>query len=126
MAIRRNSLGLGELEGLVLDRLWEDGELATPAVHEAVGRPRGLAYTTILTVLQRLHKKGLVVRREQGKSHTYAAALARAEFARRRGVELAGLVTELSTEGLAAFLTEAHRLDPQVLDAFRQQLGDAE
>ncbi|MCZ7579157.1 MAG: hypothetical protein M5U18_19800 [Dehalococcoidia bacterium] len=62
----------------------------------------------------------------KGESHSYAPALTRAEFARRRGIELAGLVTELSTEGLAAFLTEAHRLDPQVLDAFRQQLEDAE
>ena len=52
----------GELEAAVLEALWAGEELSTPAVHERVGVPRGLAYTTILTVLQRLRKKGLVKR----------------------------------------------------------------
>ena len=117
---------VGELEATVLGALWDSGELATPQVHELVGRPRGLAYTTILTVLQRLYRKRLVARREQGKSHTYAAAVTREAFAARRGQSLANEVVALGSAGLAAFLAEATRLDPEMVDRARRELEDHE
>ena len=113
MALERfPSSALGDLEQAVLDQLWTDGELSTPDVYERVGRPRHLAYTTILTVLQRLAKKGLTVRREVGKGHVHTPALTRDEFAARRGETLAALVTSLGSAGMAAFFEEANRLDP--------------
>src|SRR5512140_2957238 len=98
MALERfPSSSLGELEQAVLDQLWADGELFTPEVYERVGIPRHLAYTTILTVLQRLAKKGLTVRREVGKGHVHMPALTRDEFSVRRGENLASLVTSLGS-----------------------------
>jgi predicted transcriptional regulator len=122
--VNREVSAPGELEAAVLDALWTAHELATPAVHERVGAPRGLAYTTILTVLQRLHKKGLVARREDGRSHVYSPALSREDFARRRGHDLASALTGLGHAGLAAFLAEAERIEPGTLDALRRQLRD--
>jgi predicted transcriptional regulator len=113
---------LGELEGAVLDALWDAGELATPAVHEKVGLPRKLAYTTILTVLQRLNKKGLAGRREEGRAHVYFAALSREEFARKRGEGLAMALSALGEAGMAAFLAEAERVDPAVFEVLRAKL----
>jgi predicted transcriptional regulator len=113
---------LGELEAAVLEALWVHGELRTPAVHEAVGVPRGLAYTTLLTVLQRLTKKGLVVRRDGGRSHVYTPALTRQQFAARRAELLAGTFVEIGAVGLAAFLTEAERLDPDIVKLLRKRL----
>ena len=113
---------LGELEGAVLEALWSNGPLSTPAAHEAVGVPRGLAYTTILTVLQRLHKKGLLGRREEGRAHVYFAAISREEFAERRGQMLASSVAALGEAGMAAFLAETERLDPEVLKFMRAKL----
>ena len=113
----------GDLEAAVLDTLWEYGELSTPAVYEAVGTPRGLAYTTILTVLQRLTKKGLLVRRGGGRSHLYAAALTREQFAERRGATLAAALVDVGAAGLGAFLAEVGRLDPRVVVHLRRQLG---
>lgn len=113
---------LGELEGAVLDALWEGGALATPAVHEKVGLPRKLAYTTILTVLQRLHKKGLAGRREEGRSHVYFPALSREEFARKRGEGLATSLASLGDAGMAAFLAEAERIDPAAFKSLRAKL----
>jgi predicted transcriptional regulator len=119
---RRTSESVGELEAAVLAELWESGELATPAVFERVGRPKGLAYTTILTVLQRLHRKGLVRRREDGKSHRYEAAISRDVFAERRGQFLAGEIAALGPAGVAAFLAEVQRLDPKAVEAARKML----
>lgn len=113
---------MGELEGAVLDALWDAGELATPAVHEKVGLPRKLAYTTILTVLQRLNKKGLAGRREEGRSHVYFAALSREEFARKRGEGLASTLSALGEVGMAAFLAEAERVDPGAFEVLRAKL----
>ena len=117
---------VGELEASVLEMLWDSGELSTPAVHELVGKPRGLAYTTILTVLQRLHRKRLVTRREQGKSHAYAAAISRTAFAERRAQSLASEVMALGPAGMAAFLAEATRLDPEAVELARRELAERE
>ena len=116
----------GELEAAVLDALWERGELSTPAVYQVVGTPRGLAYTTILTVLQRLTRKGLLARRGGGRSHLYAAALTREQFAERRGETLAAALVDVGAAGLGAFLAEVRRLDPQVVAQLRRQLGTSE
>ena len=116
------SSSIGELEGAVLNALWDAGELSTPAVFEEVGKPRELAYTTILTVLQRLNRKGLLSRRESGKSHIYSPAVSRKEFAERRGQSLAGVIVKLGSAGVVAFLAEATRLDPAVVDLMRDEL----
>jgi len=115
---------VGELEALVLSALWEKGQLSTPDVFDEVGVPRGLAYTTILTVLQRLHRKGLVTRKASGKSHVYSPALSREQFSERRGEVLAAAMVKLGSAGLSAFLSEADRLDPEFMAQLRTQLKE--
>ena len=113
----------GDLEAAVLDALWEQGELSTPAVFEAIGVPRRLAYTTILTILQRLTKKGLLVRRGGGRSHIYGPALTREQFAERRGESLAAALVEVGAAGVGGFLSEMRRLDPEAVAQLRRALG---
>lgn len=125
MAPNPRPQALGELEAAVLDMLWQSGESTTPEVYDEVGRSRGLAYTTILTVLQRLTKKGLVVRNRIGRSHLYAPALTREQFAELRGQTLASLFVQLGASGQAAFLAEAERLDPEVLDMLKKRVRRA-
>lgn len=62
----------GELEGSLLDFLWATGGEATPSVAHAAIAPE-LAYTTIMTVLSRMWKKGLVTRDKVGRSYAYSA-----------------------------------------------------
>lgn len=113
---------LGELESAVLDALWDAGELATPAAYERVGVPRGLSYTTILTVLQRLAVKGLAVRRGGGRSHIYSPGVSREEFAKRRAESLAAALVDLGSSGVTAFIAEAGRLDPEMVNELRSKL----
>ena len=126
LAPPRQNTSVGELEAYVLAALWEKGPLSTPEVANQVGAPRGLAYTTILTVLQRLHRKGLVTRQAAGKSHVYAPALSREQFAERRAEVLAAAMVKLGSAGLSAFLSEADRLDPEFMAQLRAQLKDLE
>lgn len=126
MVDAHNQPRLGDLEGAVLEALWAHGPLSTPAVHLEVGAARGLAYTTILTVLQRLTKKALVTRREDGKAHVYAAALTRDEYNRRRAHALAAEIVPLGSAGMAAFLAEAERLDPSIVAELQERIEGGE
>ena len=82
---QRKRLGLGELEAQVMDALWDQEAWLTPAqVHATVGRKRGLAYTTVMTVLVRLYEKGLLERRRAGRAFAYGPVLTREEDAAQR------------------------------------------
>jgi predicted transcriptional regulator len=73
----------GELEADVLATLWAaDGPLTAGQVRERLGS--ALAYTTVLTILTRLHAKGAVTRALAGRGHAYAPAYDEAELASSR------------------------------------------
>ena len=73
---------LGDLERLVMEQLWAaDGALTVREVHERLAATRELAYTTVMTVLDRLAKKKLTERERDGKAWRYKAAAPRAEMA---------------------------------------------
>lgn len=108
---------LGELEAAVLGVLWSQaGALSVRDVLQKIRRKPALAYTTVLTVLDRLHAKGLVVREKQGKAFHYAAAMSReAWFGERAAREL----SRASADGdavLMAFLDSTERSDPALLE----------
>ncbi|MGB7236773.1 MAG: BlaI/MecI/CopY family transcriptional regulator [Rhodococcus sp. (in: high G+C Gram-positive bacteria)] len=73
--------GLGELERAVMDHLWDSSEPQTVRqVHEALATHRELAYTTVMTVLQRLAKKQLVVQQRDDRAHRYVPLHSRDEL----------------------------------------------
>ena len=69
---------LGPLESEMLDALWKRGE---GTVRDLLDECRpNIAYTTAMTTLDRLYKKGLLHRRKHGRAFAYTPALTRAEF----------------------------------------------
>lgn len=76
--------GLGELEAAVMDVLWRE---ATPLkvrdVLERLDTGRQLAYTTVMTVLDNLHRKQWVERERDGKAYVYETVMTREEAAGR-------------------------------------------
>ena len=72
---------LGELEQAVMDHLWSSPEPQTVRqAHESLSTHRDLAYTTVMTVLQRLAKKNLVVQHRDDRAHRYAPTHGRDEL----------------------------------------------
>mgnify|MGYP001035364954 CR=1 FL=1 len=77
-------IGLGELEAAVMDVLWRADEPAkVRTVLDLLDRDRKLAYTTVMTVLDNLHRKGWVDREREGKAYLYRPAVSREEAASR-------------------------------------------
>jgi predicted transcriptional regulator len=77
---RSASRQLGPLEQRMLDRLWAKG---SATVRELVdGGCEDLAYTTVMTTLDRLFKKGLLTRSEEGRAFRYAARFSSEEMHR--------------------------------------------
>ncbi len=58
----------------ILGVLWEEGPSTVRAVHDRLSKNEHLGYTSVLKMLQVMHKKGLVERDENQRSHVYRAA----------------------------------------------------
>lgn len=73
---------LGALEAAVMDVLWQAAApLPVREVMRALTWPKPLAYTTVMTVLDNLHRKGYVERSLQGRAYFYRPAVDRGEVA---------------------------------------------
>lgn len=82
---------MGELEQAVMDILWNRPEaLSVRDVHACLAQDRDLAYTTVMTVLDRLAKKGLVVRNLDGRAWLYRPTNSRAVQIAAEMLELLG------------------------------------
>lgn len=80
----RASLGLGDLETAIVEVLWEASVALTVREVRAVLAPRRpLAYTTVQTVLDKLHRKGWAERLRSGRAFAYRATSSREETAAR-------------------------------------------
>lgn len=112
---------LHELEQEVMEEVWRLGEtLGRPVLDSLNARSdRVRAYTTIMTILNRLHEKGLLSRRREGKGDVYVATLTREEYAdARAAAQVGALVDEWGELAFVHFARQMATLDPQR----RQQL----
>lgn len=72
---------LGDLEQAVMDVLWaRQAPTSVRDVHEELARSRSIAYTTVMTVLDRLSKKGIVTRSLDGRAWLYRPARTRVDL----------------------------------------------
>jgi BlaI family transcriptional regulator, penicillinase repressor len=92
------------LELACLSALWTLEEANVRAVQEIVARQRPLAYTTIMTVLDRLVRKGKLTRRKLGRSFVYAPSQSRDSLRRAAVRELVDGYFDGSEAQLIAFL----------------------
>ncbi len=117
----RGRRGAGELEAAVLDALQRAGSALSPGeVRERIGG--GLAYTTVVTILSRLHAKGLLSRQKAGRVYRYVPVADQPGLAARRMARV--LDEESDREAvLARFVSTLSDRDEALL---RRMLGDPE
>jgi predicted transcriptional regulator len=114
---------LHELETAVMDEVWNGGECTVREVLDAINARSTLqrAYTTILTVMQRLAAKDMLRRERDGRRDVYVATLTRAQYAQARaGAEVGALVTEYGDVALAHFARHISELDPRRRELIRR------
>jgi BlaI family transcriptional regulator, penicillinase repressor len=107
---------LHELEAEVMDAVWDLEEASVRTVMDALNRdaPKPRAYTTYMTILGRLHGKGLLERRREGKTDVYRAVHSRSEYADLRArAEVAALVETFGDVALGHFARQVADLDPE-------------
>ena len=73
--------GFGDLEAVVMDRLWErDGATTVREVFEDLLRDREIAYTTVMSTMDNLHRKGWLSRERDGKAYRYWPSMTREQY----------------------------------------------
>nr|WP_269810016.1 BlaI/MecI/CopY family transcriptional regulator [Kineosporia rhizophila] len=114
---------MGALEASVMEELWvAHGPLAVRDVLDRLQHDRAIAYTTVLTVLDNLHGKGLVARAKHGRAYRYTATLSREEHTAgllddvlagdpNRGAALLHFVEHLSEDDVAELKAAIAALD---------------
>jgi predicted transcriptional regulator len=106
---------LHELEAEVMEQIWSEGESSVRGVMDALNA-RGenqRAYTTYMTIMARLHKKGVLDRRRHGKTDFYTPRLSREEYmAARARAQVDELVEEYGDVALTHFARQVASLDP--------------
>ena len=76
--------GFGELEAVVMDRVWEHGGPVTVReLFDQLRRERAIAYTTVMSTMDNLHRKGWLARDKDGKAYRYTAVASRDEYSAR-------------------------------------------
>lgn len=83
---RHSILDLAPLELECMSALWPMGEGSVRDIHGALAATRPRAYTTVMTIMDRLEQKGIVTRRKVGRAFLYQPRLS-AEEARMKAIE---------------------------------------
>jgi predicted transcriptional regulator len=104
-------LSLGRLEFRLMEILWARGESNVRDVVQELDHP--LAYTTVMTTLDRLYKKGLLERRMPDRAFLYSARFSREEWERTRAKNI-----------LAGFLAAPHPSRDLLLSSFLDVVGE--
>lgn len=126
---------LGTLEREVMGLVWREGESSVHEIHCALGSSK--AYTTVMTTLDRLHKKGMLTRRKSGRAFLYSPRFSHKEFERGlAGDVIGGLLNRAAGEAeplLACIVEAVGEYDRELLDELdrlvklkRSELGQKE
>src|ERR1700756_6070466 len=76
--------GFGELEAVLMQRIWDHGgPLTVRDLFEELREERNIAYTTVMSTMDNLHRKGWLARERGGKAYRYTAVASREEYSAR-------------------------------------------
>ncbi|MEQ8329895.1 MAG: BlaI/MecI/CopY family transcriptional regulator [Longimicrobiales bacterium] len=120
------AVGLTELQLAILQVLWDRGEASTQDVQEALQDERGLAVTTVATLLSRLEKKGVLTHRREGRQYVYRALVTQAEVRRSKVRALTENLFGGDPAALMTHLVRADEVDADELARIRALIDEAE
>jgi predicted transcriptional regulator len=116
--------GFGDLETVIMHRVWDhDGPVTVRELFEELQAERVIAYTTVMTTMDNLHRKGWLARVKEGKAYRYTATASREEYSAR-------LMREALDGGgdtqavLSHFVAQMDGEESEVLRTVVRQLAD--
>jgi len=114
---------LGELQYAIMSVLWSRGEATAADVHATLREERGLAFTTIATMLRKMEDKGVVDHRSEGRQFVYRPTVSEDHVRRSMVGELVERLFGGDPKALVAHLVSENEIDAGELDDLRQSLG---
>ena len=112
---RKTAEPLTPLELEIMQVLWETGPVPVQTVQERLSPERKLAYNTVQTMLNVLHRKGKVKRELAGRAYVYEPVVSRAQTAGQAVSDLVSRMFGGSAESLVLSLVETRHLTPEKL-----------
>ncbi|MEM7166132.1 MAG: BlaI/MecI/CopY family transcriptional regulator [Planctomycetota bacterium] len=115
---------IGELQLQVMEVIWDAGDATVAEVHTALQDERPLAYTTVLSTMRGLERRGYLAHTKEGKAHRFHARVSRDEHTR---VTVDSLVTSLfrgQPEQLMSHLLGDEALDQDAVARIRKLLDE--
>lgn len=125
MRKRQSPEQLTPLELEIMKVLWETGPAPVQAVQERLAPERHLAYNTVQTMLNVLHRKGKVRRELRARAYHYEPAISRPQAARQAVSDLVQRMFGGSAESLVLSLVEARHLTPETLARLSEMVEEA-
>ena len=117
---------LTPLELEIMKVLWESGPAPVQSVQERLPQEPRLAYNTVQTMLNVLHRKGKVRRTMQGRAFVYEPAVSRVQAATQAVGDLVQRMFDGSPESLVMSLVEARQLTPETLARLSAMLEEGD
>ena len=116
--------GLGSLQTEVMDLVWQQKEATVAQLVEKICRRRTVTYTTVLSAVQKLEKKGWLKHRSEGRAHVYYATRDRREVGSRTLRELLRTAFSGDVRLLLASLLDDVRLSDADLKELRRLIEE--
>jgi BlaI family penicillinase repressor len=117
---------LGDLQLAIMRVLWSRSEATVAEVHEALEPERGLALTTIATMLTKLEKKGVVDHRAEGRKFIYRPLVSEGQVRRSMVSDLTSQLFRGDVTALVNHLLAEHEIDRGELAQLRELISDHE
>ena len=117
---------LGDLQHAIMQVLWAQGEATAADVHRALLDERGLAPTTIATMLTKMELKGVVSHRTDGRKYVYRPTVSEAAVRRSMLGDLTDRLFDGSVAAVVTHLLEEREIDARELDELRRLIAEAQ
>jgi BlaI family penicillinase repressor len=117
---------LGDLQLAIMRVLWGHGEATVSDVHETLEPERGLALTTIATMLTKMEKKGVVGHRAEGRRFIYRPLVSEGQVRRSMVSDLTSQLFRGDVTALVNHLLSEHDIDSGELAQLREMIASRE
>jgi predicted transcriptional regulator len=126
MAKKSKRISLSELQLAVMRVVWARGETTIADVVSNLERKRGLAHTTVATLLLRLEKRGLLSKRREGRAYLYSALVSETEVKRSMVSDLIASLFQGDSKELLAHLVRSDEVTPADLTKIKARLRESD
>ncbi len=116
---------LGDLQLAIMRVLWQMGEATVTDVHVALHEERGLAPTTIATMLKKMEDKGVVEHRADGRKFIYRPTVSEDQVTRGMVADLTERLFGGDRMALVSHLISRHEIRPDELSELERMIGAA-